>query len=457
MKTILFIIAEFPPYNCAGVYRPLRFMNACVEKGYRVVVITFEHNENLVWPKEKLDEKTIHLVNKDVIIHRVPLTNISLLERNKFWKFVNTYFFVTDKFARAWKNHLFNELPIIIKQYQPCQIVTSIPPFSIANLVKKISAKFQIPFILDQRDAWSQLCISPNGTYFHYLKKLHLEKTVFESASAILSVTPQLIEVLKRTQPSIDKKKFYNIFNSFKVNDFNYHSMIEFLPSPQYEKINIGYVGTFYFDKQAWDKKNTPWYKKKLTHNLHYFPIKEDWLYRTPYYFLKTIQNLIERDKTFEKKIVFHYVGSDGATVNALVKELQLNISIVNHGYCTQQEVNSLQSSFDLLLATSEKVIDNDHYCLPSKLFSYIQSNKPIIGFVTNGIQKEFIEKSGAGLTFNPDNINESANKLEQLFKEGFRSSLNKEYLNLFSNQSTNAQFIQILENSIQKNSQISN
>lgn len=451
MKTILFIISEFPPINVAGVYRPIRFMNACVESGYKVVVVTFEHNENLGWPIDKLDENIINLINKEVVIHRVPIKNISLMERNKFLKFWNTYFFVTDKYARAWKRNLFKQLPVIVQKYKPCYIVTSVPPFSIANLVRQIAKKYRIPFILDLRDAWSQWTNSPNGSYFHYIKKLHLEKIVFKSASAIISVTPQLIDVLKRTQPSIDKNKFFNIFNSFKVSDIDYDLLVAYSTKAQNKTINIGYTGSFYFDFQAWNKRNKPKYRKKILHNLHYYPIKEDWLYRTPYYFLKTIKYLIEKDKNFEKQIVFHYVGSEGATLNAIIDQLNLKISIVDYGYCNQKEVASLQSGFDLLLATSEKVIDNDHYCLPSKLFSYIQSNKPIIGFVTNGIQKDFIEKSGAGLTFNPDNLEESANGLMQLFNKGYTNNLNREYLNLFSNQSTNAKFIQVLENAIRK------
>lgn len=451
MKTVFFIVAEFPPLNSAGVYRPIRFMNACAEKGYRVVVITFLHDANLEWPKEKLDDSVINLVNKEIIIERIPISSISSMVRNKFIKFINTYFFVTDKYARAWRKNLMDTFPSLIEKYKPSQIVTTVPPFSIANLVKEVSVKYKIPFILDLRDAWSQLAISHNATYLHYLKKWKLEKTIFKKATAIISVTPQLVNVLKYSQPSISKKNFYNIFNSFRVNELYYEVPTKFLPPPKNEKIHIGYVGTFYFDIISWQNSRKPWYRKRVMKNFHYSPIKEDWLYRTPYYFFRVLKKLIDQEIISKERIEFHYVGSDGALVYQLAEKLNLDISIVNHGYCTQQKVKTLQNSFDLLLATAEKVIDSDHYCLPSKLFSYLQTNKPIIGFVTNGIQKDFIEKSMAGLTFNPDNEEESANKLEQLFNEGFTSFLNKDYLATFSNEFTNAQFIEVLESSFQQ------
>ncbi len=453
MRTIFFILAEFPPINSAGVYRPIRFVNACAEKGYRVVVITFLHDENLVWPSNKLDNNIISLLNKKVIIERIPLSNISLMERNKWLKFFNTYFFVTDKFASAWKKNILQAFPSLIKKYNPSQIVTSVPPFSIANLVKEIAVKNKIPFILDLRDAWSQLAMSPNGTYLHYLKKWHVEKVVFKNASAIISVTPQLINVLKNTQPSINNNKFYNIFNSFNVNNLNYDIATEFLIKQKDEKIHIGYIGTFYFDMETWQNNRKPWYRKRLTKNFHFYPIKEDWLFRTPYYFFRILNKLIESRVILEDSIIFHYIGCDGAIVHELAKKVKLNISIVDYGYCTQKKVSVLQNTFDLLLATSEKVIGKNHYCLPSKLFRYLETNKPIIGFVTNGIQKEFIEKSRAGLTFNPEKEEESANKLEQLFKAGFKSNLNMDYLTEFSNQFTNAQFISILEKSFLANS----
>ena len=130
-----------------------------------------------------------------------------------------------------------------------------------------------------------------------------------------------------------------------------------------------------------------------------------------------------------------------------MIKEINTDIRFISHGYLSQNKVMKTVKNFDILLATSEKVINDEHYCLPSKLFTYLQTGKPVIGFVTAGIQKNFIESSGMGKTFDPDMKVQSAVLLEDFLNNGFRSDLNKVYLEQFDSKYTNAQFLEIVKN----------
>ncbi len=447
MKSILFILIEFPPANTAGVFRPLRFINACAEAGYCVIVIAPEFDAVLNWPENKLDEKLCDLINKNVILYRVPLDDIKKLERTKLLNFYNTYFNVTDKFAIAWQNNVRNQIPEILDKHNPVCIITSLPPFSIGELVSEISIKYKVPFILDLRDAWAHWAITPNASYLHYLKKASLERKVFKQASAVISVTPQLVNVLKNTQPSIDPGKFNNIYNSVNTGEIDFDNPVFLEPIDSLKEINIGYIGAFYFDMKIYQNSKKKWWQKKPHHNLFYSPVKEDWLYRTPYYFLRALDYILKKQPNWKQKIVFHHIGETPSWVYDMVKEVNGDIRFVSHGYLDHNKVKVTIKDFDILLATSEKVRNDEHYCLPSKLFTYLQSGKPVIGFVTAGIQKDFIKGSGVGETFDPDLKEETAVLFEEFIKSGFSSKLNKEYLTQFDSNYTNAQFLKILEN----------
>jgi glycosyltransferase involved in cell wall biosynthesis len=115
-----------------------------------------------------------------------------------------------------------------------------------------------------------------------------------------------------------------------------------------------------------------------------------------------------------------------------MVEEFEL-VDIVNfHGFVTNKKSIELQKRFDYFLATSEKVIDNPHYCLPSKIFDYVGANKPILGFVTEGIQKEFIKNTNLGKVFNVEDIEQSAIELYSYLNKIHKIEPNIEYLKQF-------------------------
>jgi hypothetical protein len=106
-----------------------------------------------------------------------------------------------------------------------------------------------------------------------------------------------------------------------------------------------------------------------------------------------------------------------------------------------------LQNGFDVLLATSEKVIGDEHYCLPSKLFTYLRSGKPALAFLTKGVQHEFISRSKMGPIADPDNEVEAAAIMEKLLVEGFSASLDMNYLQQFERDKAIQQLLAIVKN----------
>jgi glycosyltransferase involved in cell wall biosynthesis len=442
---VLFVVMEFIPLNLAGVYRPLRFINSLKENGIEPIVITFCVDENLKKVQNKIDYRLNDYINSDIKVIRIPISDITKLYSTKWRAFINIYFNPTDNFLKAWKKEFYRLIPGIITKYKPQAIITTCPPFSSAVLASDLSRKYQLPLILDMRDSWSKLSIQPNGSWFHFLHKRNVERACFRQASAIITVTPQLKDIFQKTHPKIKREKFWLIYNAFNFGA----NIYDFFSAPSISKsdtINIGYTGSYYYDPEVRKNLFQSRWQRKWHRVLQYFPVKEDWLYRSPFFFLKSLHEIFLTNPTMRKKIFFHHIGEIPKWMPEMVKELDLQGNVKFHGFVPFQKTKELEKTFQYLLTTSEKVIGGEHYCLPSKLFNYINSEKPVLAFITPGIQKDFVLQSGIGASFDPDDQEHSTKKLENIILNGMTTKLNYQYLQNFTEKKTSDQFVAIIK-----------
>lgn len=431
MMTVLFLVMEFPPLNAGGVFRPLRFIRGLSEKGIHPVILTFEIDETFRKLHGNYDDHLLQLVPEEATVIRIPIKDISQYTDGKLKRFYYTYFSTSDRFGMAWRDNLFNRLPQIIEKYKPEALYATAPPFSAAGLAEDISKKFNLPLVLDMRDAWAKLSMGPVGSYFHYLAKKKQERKAFKQATSIVTVTPQLGKIFQETHPSIAGTKFNIIFNSSNE-ELPETLTVKASPLGDKEAYHIGYTGAFYYSPEARKMMLQPWYRKKGHRMLQYTPVKEDWLYRSPYFFFQTLKRLFEKRPEWKSRIFFHHIGESQPWLKEMAADAGLTENVILHGFQPRQKVLELEKGFDLLLGTSEKVMGKDHYCLPSKLFTYMRSGKPVLGLVTPGIQEEFLRKSGLGVIADPDQIENATDTLEQLCLNGYSANLDMQYLKQF-------------------------
>lgn len=419
--------------NLGGVFRPLRFVNGLVDKGINPIIITFEDNENLRKVQNRFDYDLLETLDKRIQVYRIPLEDMGKYYGSKIARFRNTYFNTTDNYYKAWKTNLDVQLPKIIAKHAPRAVFVTCPPFSGAEVGLAVSKKFGLPLILDMRDAWADLSMAPLGSFLHYIYKRNKENNVFKHSDAIVTVTPQLLKSFQNSHPKIPSGKFNLIFNGF---DFEIPDRLFVQSRSLSEKktINIGYTGSFYYSPVGREMMLKPWWKKRGHRILQYTPIKEDWLYRSPYFFLKALKQLFISRPELQERVYFHLIGVTPDWLSSMTDEIGITQNIILHGFQTHQKTLELQDSFDLFLATSEKIIGSDHYCLPSKLFTYLRSGKPVLGFVTKGIQFDFIKQSGLGPISDPDNIAAGSKMIEEIIEQGYKKELNTVYLKQFSN-----------------------
>lgn len=407
---------EFAPVNTTGNFRNLKFIKYLGDFGIRPIIATFLAEDAALFFNAKIDTNLLNELPPDTIIYRIPCKHEKKSRFPKLHNFLRIYFSIQDDLAKRWKPFLMAEIGSIIKKHQPKIVYTSLPPFSSGLLAAEVSEKYSIPLVTDMRDLWSHFGGGPSPSYWHYKLSLKEEEKLYKKSSAVIYVTPQMRKTLQKIHPEANKKKYHYISNGF---DINIENIIDFKFSITNEKIIIGYVGAFYYHPERRNSAFKPRWKKRGHKMLEYNHVQDDWLYRSPYFFLKTISHLKKNKPLIGNRIQIEFVGIKPDWLEDMVEEFDLKDNIISHGFVCYDESKKLQNGFDLFLATSEKIINEEHYCLPSKIFDFVGMNKPILGFVTEGIQKEFIEKSGLGIICNPDDIEGSANVLIELITKG--------------------------------------
>jgi glycosyltransferase involved in cell wall biosynthesis len=448
-KNIFCILFEFPPLNVAGVYRPLRFVNALAEADYNVTVLTIELDANYLETNPRIDNNLLNLVNEKINVIRIPIGKIEH-SKNNLSSFYNSWKnSAGDRFYKLLSDDIKLKIENILVNNNSDLIFVSAPPFSMTLLGSNLSKKYNIPLVVDMRDAWLGWSMVPFPTYDYYLRRKILEKRVLKQATAILSVTPELIDKYKQDHPKINKDKFHLIYNS-PNKKLIFKDVFRAEGIKENTQFHIGYSGSFYYTPDTSLKEKF----KKPHRFLQYQKKIDNWKYRSPYYFFKAFKIFLENNYNFKDKVFFDYIGNPEPWLKEMILELELESNVIFHGVLPYHEVLELENKFDLLLATSEKTKGTNHYCLPSKLFNYINSAKPIIGFVTDGPQKDFIQNINCGIIINPDDSSKAASKIEDIITKGCQLKINIVAFEKYKIENTNSLFVNIITNSLYSHAQ---
>jgi glycosyltransferase involved in cell wall biosynthesis len=142
---------------------------------------------------------------------------------------------------------------------------------------------------------------------------------------------------------------------------------------------------------------------------------------------------------------MFEHIGIVPDWLPQMINELGLENNFLAHGFKPYLEVMQTAAELDFLLATSEKNFKGPHYCLPSKIFDYLEFRKPVLAFVTEGSQKEFFRNSGNGIIFNPDNIAENVMELIRIFNSPLNLKLNNDFLSNYHRYKITGQLAQLI------------
>lgn len=402
MKKIVLIALEFPPLNTAGSVRPFRMAEFFARRGVDVTVMTMNKESSL-----GLFYKPINLELSSCLFQTLEILP-SHPEANKRSK-THQWFSVGDYYDNVWGDDVHRAIQLYIeKQGKPDFILGTCPPFSTATLTRRISRHFDVPYILDLRDAWSQWNINPQTTYWHYRSVLREERICIEDSFVTLTTT---------AQTKADLHRLHGKELNLMVVENGFDKDLEFLPECSWTTskstpLVIGYVGSFYFNPGAHEAMFKPWWKKPPHRWFHYAPRKEDWTYRSPRYFFRILNELFDKDPEWREKLRLEFVGRVPQWLIEMIQEFGLDEQVALRGQVSLEECLSIQESFDFFLGTSAKIEGQSDYSMGSKYYEALQFQKPIIGVCGPSPLADLVEKSGLGIVLDPDDAKGSAREL---------------------------------------------
>lgn len=440
MVNILFIAFEFPPLNRGGVFRSLAFTKYLPQFGINPIVITLhrESYDNVYdvyscdnnLGKEVLETATVLQAKADK-----PLTQSSRLGT-----YLTMFFSIHGLETKYWEDDFYKVAGDAIKTYNIKAIMATVPPFSVLPLASQLSRQYTLPLIYDFRDAWSQWRMSPYITKAHYWANLSLERKYFNEAAKVIATSKETLADFIKLHPAVNKEKFHYIPNGYNGELETWQPL-----DISRKEIVIGYVGSFYYVPESREQMLRPWWKKKPHRMLQYIPQRQDWLYRTPYFFFSTLKQLFVQSPGLTTKLKIRFIGKRPEWLEAMIKEFELQEHVMLLGEKTHADAIAFQKECDMLLITSAKRIGGNDYSIAGKTFEYIQSQKPILAFVCDGAQKDILADSGMALMCNPDDTAANVQKIGKLLQGETTLSPDYDFIKTLSRQYLTKQLSDII------------
>ena len=376
MKKVLIITYYWPPMGGGGVQRWLKTTKYLREYGWEPVIFTTQNGEASV-----IDESALKQIPKNIETIKVPIwepfgvykkltgkkkneklvpgtvasDGKSMMQNLSVW--VRGNLFIPDA-RKFWIKPATKQLKEYLKANKIDAVVSTGPPHTTHMIALNVTKKFNIPWLVDFRDPWT------NIDFYHQLKltnwadKKHkrLELEVLNKASQVVTVTWSWAEDFLR----ISGKMPMVITNGYDPSDF----------------VNAG--------KLTLDEKFT------ITHA---GSLNDD---RNPHVFWEALAELC-KEESFANDLEIKFIGQ---VAPVAVQELTTfgllgNLNLIEN-LPHNKVVEELMKSQLLLLPLNDT--PNIDGVVPGKLYEYIGAKRPIICIgKTTGDAAKIIKETNAG------------------------------------------------------------
>ncbi len=378
-KKVLIISYYWPPCGGIGVLRNLKFVKYLREFGWEPIVFA---PKNPSYPfLDSNNEKEIPagiVVLKGKIYEPLqlfkkisgrkkndPLQNITATTSSKkswidnFGIWVRGNFFIPD--ARAgWIKPSVKKLSVYLKENPVDAILTDGPPHTNTVIGMRLSQKFNIPWLADFQDPWTQVDYYKLMHIGKLADKKHkrLEQEAFKTAKKITIASPSW----KRDLEKIGAKNVDVIYYGYDESDFT-----------SFQKQKTNYFKIFHAGILGNDRNISV--------------------------FFEVVKEILDENPHFASIIKIDFAGEVDFSNKDAVQKNGLDKITTFHGMIARQEViNHYQTSSLLLLPINQA--ENAQGRIPGKLFEYMRTFTPILIFgPSNGDVKQIVESKSLGIS----------------------------------------------------------
>jgi hypothetical protein len=402
-KKVLIITYYWPPAGGPGVQRWLKFVKYLPGFGIEPIVYCPEKpNYPLI------DEALINEVSDKVIVIKKPIFEpykiasffsktktktiasgiISTKKQSvveKILLYIRGNFFIPDA-RRFWVKPSVEYLTSYIKEHQINTIITTGPPHSLHLIGLQLKEQLHVNWVADFRDPWTTIGYHQKMKLSAKSQKKHkqFEKKVLESADEIIVTSP----TTKQEFQQITNQPISVITNGF--DDVSLGTVV--LDS----KFSLAHIGSLLAG-------------------------------RNPEILWEVLAEIIKENEAFNTAFELKLIGAISNEVLASINKngLQKHVSLL--GYLSHKEAQIQQRQSQVLLLIEIDSLET-RCIIPGKLFEYMQSGRPIIGFGPyNADFKTILTATNTGSSYNYGQSEKAIikNKLLSYFEAYQKKSLN--------------------------------
>ena len=378
-KKVLVITYYWPPCGGIGVLRNLKFVKYLREFGWEPIVYTVENpsypfldyqNEKeipegitvlkgKIWEPLHLFKKISGRKKSDTLQNITANTSSKKSWIDDFGIWVRGNFFVPD--ARAgWIKPSIKTLSEYLKDNPVDAILTDGPPHTNTVIGMRIAQKFNIPWLADFQDPWTQVDYYKLMNIGELADKKHkrLEQEAFQTAKKITIASPSW----KRDIENIGAKN-----------------------------VDVIYYGYDEADFESFQKQKTDYFKI-----FHAGLLGND---RNISCFFEVIKEILVERPELHSIIRLDFAGEVDFSNKQAVTKNELDQITTFHGMIPRKEVIAHYETSSVLLLPINQA-ENAQGRIPGKLFECMRTYSPILIFgPSNGDVKQIVESKKSGIS----------------------------------------------------------
>ncbi len=393
MFKVLVIAYNFPPLGLSGVQRTLKFVKYMKQFDWEPTVVTsdegnyFAYDESLISEVEKQKIKVIRVGGK----RKTQNTNGHINRKlpNEFFRKIKRRIgqslFIPDT-KKIWAKKALKVTEKLVAQDTFHVLFVTGPPFSIFNTFRKIKSNYRIPLVVDYREVWYDSYFSFYPTPIHRILQKKMEYKTLKSAEGIIVSNRKIKESLIKNFKFLTFNDIRIITNGFDPEDF---VDITLIPKNN-NRMRFFYSGIFS-------------------------------VYNTPKYFFNAFKLLTIEQPDIAKNIELHFAGFLRKVNRNLIKKLNLQEFVYDHGFISHKEALSKMVSSDVVWLTISDKMKNESI-LPGKIYEYFAAKKPILACLPEGAAKIVAQEYPNSFICSSNNSNEIKEiliKIYKLYSEG--------------------------------------
>jgi glycosyltransferase involved in cell wall biosynthesis len=399
----LFIVFELPPLAAGGVFRSLAMMEQLPSFGIELDVVSVRPDDYLDWSSSPFDDGLMARLPSHVRLTRVP----SGFPR-WYWKLARSragfrllqYGHWGDPVSLFWRRPLFEALDRLVAERRPDVMLATFPPFGVSVLARVAARRYRLPWVADWRDPWTMWRTGPLPTYAHYRYVQTMEEGALREANVSVATSHVTRTDWLRQFPAVDPNRLVTVYNGYDRAEL---AAIPDPPAGPPEARTIAYVGTFYYDPAANKGLLSKFWQRAPHRWLFYTPRREDWLYASPYFFLRGLRRFADRHPELASRLTVQFGGTVPHWLPGMLRETGTESMVQLLGRLSHRESLRVQKWADAVLLPSSRVLGGPDNRIAGRMFEYFGLRRPVLGLLSEGAMLDMVRRSGLGVLAEPD------------------------------------------------------